>query len=185
MIETGKILSGTPGNNTRGIFHFKEVNATPVFLEWSLSLLPLKNNIKFPGSESFFHQLFRFSKISDLVLLDEKFTSALHWSYDFIAHTVCEILFLIIQPFANRSVKYKNTIKGIVSRNGKITGVRGDSMICSTGELYRKLLPPFQTVITLCTVSLLFLLRGTCYRLSRIGSNWYNVSVHLTAVKLL
>lgn len=58
------------------------------------------------------------------------------------------------------SVPYKNTIKGVVSRNGKITGVRGDSMICSTGELYRKLLPPFQTVITLCTLRFAVLASG-------------------------
>lgn len=87
--------------------------------------------------------------------------------------------------FANLGVRYKYTMKGVVSLNGTITGVRGDSMICSTGELYRKLLPSFQTVITLCTLSVLFLLRGTSYRRPRIGSNWCNVSVPLTPVKLV
>lgn len=52
-------------------------------------------------------------------------------------------------------------------------------MICSTGELYRKLLPSFQTVITLCALTVLFLLQAACYKLPRIGCNWYNVSVKL------
>lgn len=66
------------------------------------------------------------------------------------------------------------------SENGEITGVRGDWMVCSTGELYTKL--PSQPLISLCTPTLLLLLWGSCYRLSAVGSNWCKVSVQLAAV---
>lgn len=63
--------------------------------------------------------------------------------------------------------------------NGKITGVRRDSMICSTGQPYTKILPSFQTVITLRTLSARFLLQGFCYSRPRIDGNWYKIFVSL------
>lgn len=142
-----------------------------------------KKGKKIPAAFPRFVIILCFCKICDFVLFDDEFTTSR--DPDDVAHAAHATVCPVSWHFANLGAEHENTIKGNVSGNVKITGVRGDSMICSTGELYRKLLPPFRTVITLCSLSLLLLLQGACYRLSRIGSNWNNVSVHLTAVKLL
>lgn len=76
VIKSGKVHSGTPGNNTWevfSIFLMQEVNAAPVFK---------KKINKFSGSVSFSFvtKLFRFCKMIDLVLLDDhKHTTLIIW----------------------------------------------------------------------------------------------------------
>lgn len=77
------------------------------------------------------------------------------------------------------SVEFRNTTEGIVCWNGKITGVRGDSMICSTGELCRKLPPSFSDGNHPLQSEFAVLALGE----PGVSGNWSVVSVHLIAVK--